>query len=46
MATLHTDVDKMIQELNQYILPSTLMECFAAYGEEKYREAIPLAIPV
>ena len=40
MATLHTDVDKMIQELNQYILPSTLMECFDAYREEKYREAI------
>ena len=40
MATLHTDVEKMIQKLNQYILPSTLMECFDAYREEKYREAI------
>lgn len=40
MATPHTDIEKMIQELNQYILPSTLMECFDAYRDEKYREAI------
>jgi len=40
MATLHTDADKMIQELNQYILPSTLMESFDAYREDKYKEAV------
>ena len=40
MATPHTDVEKMIRELNQYILPSTLMECFDAYREEEYKEAI------
>lgn len=40
MATPQTDIEKMIQELNQYILPSTLMECFDAYREEKYKEAI------
>jgi hypothetical protein len=32
----------MILELNQYILPSTLMECFDAYREEKYKEAIKI----
>lgn len=30
----------MIQELNQYILPSTLMESFDAYREETYRQAL------
>jgi hypothetical protein len=40
MATPQTDIQQMIRELNQYILPSTLMECFDAYREEKYKEAI------
>jgi hypothetical protein len=40
MATAQTDIERMIQELNQYILPSTLMECFDAYREENYKEAI------
>src|ERR1700739_3541435 len=40
MQTPFTEIEQMIQELNQYILPSTLMECFDAYREEKYREAI------
>ena len=39
MATSNTDIEQMIQELNQYILPSTLMESFDAYREEKYKEA-------
>ena len=40
MATPHTDIEKMIQELDQYILPSTLMESFDAYREDKYKEAV------
>jgi len=32
----------MVEELNQYILPSTLMQCFDAYREENYKEAIKL----
>jgi hypothetical protein len=32
-----TEIEKMIQELNQYILPGTLMESFDAYREEAYR---------
>jgi hypothetical protein len=35
-----TEIHKMIQELNQYILPGTLMESFDAYREEAYREAL------
>ena len=35
MASPHTDIQRMIQELNQYILPSTLMESFDAYREER-----------
>jgi hypothetical protein len=35
-----TESQKMIQELNQYILPGTLMECFDAYREEAYRQAL------
>ena len=42
MATPQTDIERMIQELNQYILPSTLMESFDAYREENYKEAIRL----
>jgi hypothetical protein len=44
MASPHTDIQRMIQELNQYILPSTLMESFDAYREERYKEAIK-AVP-
>jgi hypothetical protein len=40
MENLNTDVQKMIEELNQYILPSTLMECFDAWREEAYKQAI------
>jgi hypothetical protein len=35
----------MIQELNQYILPSTLMESFDAYREEAYKEATKAITP-
>jgi hypothetical protein len=35
----------MIQELNQYILPNTLMESFDAYREEAYKEAIRSIAP-
>jgi hypothetical protein len=35
-----TNIQKMIQELNQYILPGTLMESFDAYREEAYRQAL------
>jgi hypothetical protein len=40
MENLNTDVQKMIEELNQYMLPSTLMECFDAWREEAYKQAI------
>ena len=40
MENRNTDVQKMIEELNQYMLPSTLMECFDAWREEAYKEAI------
>jgi len=40
MASPHTDIQSMIHELNQYILPGTQMDCFDAYREEKYKEAI------
>jgi hypothetical protein len=35
-----TDIQRMIQELNQYILPSTLMESFDAYREAAYKQAL------
>jgi hypothetical protein len=35
----------MIQELNQYILPSTLMESFDAYREEADKEATKAITP-
>ena len=35
-----TEIQKMVQELNQYILPGTLMESFDAYREEAYRQAL------
>ena len=38
METLNIDVHKMIEELNQYMLPSTLMECFDAWREEAYKQ--------
>jgi len=44
MVTPHTDIQRMIQELNQYILPSSLMESFDVYRAEKYKEAIK-AVP-
>jgi hypothetical protein len=40
MEAPETNIRSMIQELNQYILPSTLMESFDAYREEAYKEAI------
>jgi hypothetical protein len=40
MENLNTDVQKMIEELNQYMLPSTLMECFDAWREAAYKQAI------
>ena len=39
-----TEIDQMIVQLNEFILPSTLMESFDAYRGEKYKEAIK-AIP-
>jgi hypothetical protein len=35
-----TEIQQMIQKLNQYILPGTLMESFDAYREEAYRQAV------
>ena len=40
MGKLNTDVEKMIEERNQYMLPSTLMECFDAWREEAHKQAI------
>jgi hypothetical protein len=45
METPETNIRRMIQELNQYILPSTLMESFDAYREEGYKEAIRSIAP-
>ena len=39
MENRNTDVQKMIEELNRYMLPSTLMECFDAWREEAYKQA-------
>lgn len=39
MQTLATEIDQMIVQLNQYILPSSLMESFDVYREECVREA-------
>ena len=39
MEVPETNIQRMIQELNQYILPSTPMESFDAYREEAYKEA-------
>jgi hypothetical protein len=32
-----TDIDQMIHQLNEFIVPSTLMECFDAYREESVK---------
>jgi hypothetical protein len=45
MEVSETNIRRMIQELNQYILPSTLMESFDAYREEAYKEAIRSIAP-
>jgi hypothetical protein len=45
METPETNIRRMIQELNEYILPSTLMESFDAYREEAYKEAIRSIAP-
>jgi hypothetical protein len=39
MQTPATEIDQMIAQLNQYILPSSLMESFDVYREECVREA-------
>jgi hypothetical protein len=39
MQTLATEIDEMIVQLNQYVLPSSLMESFDVYREECVREA-------
>ena len=35
-----TEIQQMIQEINQHLLPGTLMESFDAYREEAYRQAL------
>jgi hypothetical protein len=45
MEAPETNIRRMIQELNQYILPSTLMESFDAYREEAFEEAIRSIAP-
>jgi hypothetical protein len=35
-----TEIQQMFQELNQYALPGTLMECLDAYREEAYRQTL------
>jgi hypothetical protein len=45
MEAPETNIRRMIQELNQYILPSTLMESFDAYREEAFKEAIRSIAP-
>ena len=40
MENLKTDIQKMIEQLNQYMIPSTLMKCFDAWREEAYKQAI------
>jgi len=39
-----TQIDQMIVQLNEFILPSSLMQSFDAYRGEKYKEAIK-AVP-
>jgi hypothetical protein len=45
MEAPETNVQQMSQELNQYILPSTLMESFDAYREAAYKEVIRSIAP-
>ena len=45
MEAPETNIRSMIQQLNQYILPSTLMESFDAYREEAYKESIRSIAP-
>jgi hypothetical protein len=45
MEAPETNIRSMIQELNQYILPSTLMESFDAYREGAYKDAIRSIAP-
>ena len=39
MQTPATEIDQMIVELNEFILPSSLMESFDVYREESVRDA-------
>jgi hypothetical protein len=45
MEAPETNIRRMIQELNQYILPGILMESFDAYREDAYKEAIRSIAP-
>jgi hypothetical protein len=45
MEAPETNIRRILQELNQYILPSTLMESFDAYREEAFKEAIRSIAP-
>jgi hypothetical protein len=45
MEAPETNIRRMIRELNQYILPTTLMESFDAYREEAYKETIRSIAP-
>jgi len=44
LQTPATEVDQMIVQLNEFILPSSLIESFDVYRGEKYKEAIK-AVP-
>ena len=39
METQATEIDQMILQLNEFILPSSLMESFDAYREEAVKDA-------
>jgi len=39
MQTAATEIDQMIVQLNEFILPSSLMESFDVYREESVRDA-------
>jgi hypothetical protein len=45
MEAPETNIRRMIQELNQYILPGTLIESFDAYREDACKEAIRSIAP-
>lgn len=40
MASADPVIQKMIEELNEFILPHTLLDCFRAYRSEQYKVAI------